>query len=75
MVEIAPGISVDPAVRFGRPVIHGTRVPAATIVARIASGMTFAEIIEEYEIKEEDIYNALNYAAQRLSEEQIWVMI
>jgi hypothetical protein len=24
--EIAPGITVDPAVRFGRPVIKGTRV-------------------------------------------------
>jgi len=73
MIEIAPGITVDPSVRFGRPVIRGTRVPVATIVARIATRLAFSEIMEEYEITEEDIYHALKYAAQRISEEQIWV--
>ena len=73
MIEIAPGISIDPSVRFGRPIIQGTRVPVATIVARAASGLSFKEIMQEYEITEEDISNALNYAARLVSEEQIWV--
>jgi len=75
MIEIAPGITVDPAIRFGRPVIRDTRVPVEIIVGRVASGMSFVEITAEYDVTEEDISNALKYAAQRLSEEQIWVMV
>ena len=32
MVEITPGIVVDPAVRFGKPVIQGTRIPVALVL-------------------------------------------
>lgn len=63
MVELALGITVDPSVRFGKPVIKGTRVPADTIVARVASGMNIKEIAAEYGITEKDINNALHYAA------------
>ena len=73
MVELAPGIIADPSVRFGKPVIRGTRVPADVLVARVATGMEIKKVAEEYGIAETDIYNALNYAALRLSEEQIWI--
>ncbi len=72
MVELALGITVDPSVRFGKPVIRGTRVPADTVVARVASGMSIKDVAEEYGITEKDVYNALRYAALRLSEEQVW---
>jgi len=72
MVELASGITVDPSVRFGKPVIRGTRVPVDTLVARVASGMTVKDIAQEYGITEQDVYNALHYAALRLAEEQIW---
>lgn len=65
MAELTLGITVDPSVRFGKPVIKGTRVPADTIVARVASGMNIKEIAEEYGITEKDIYNALHYAASK----------
>ena len=73
MIELAPGITVDPSVRFGKPVIRGTRVPADVLVARVATGMEIKKVAEEYAVVEADVYNALNYAALRLSEEQIWV--
>jgi len=73
MVELAEGITVDLSVRFGKPVIKGTRVPVDMIVARVASGMTVRDVAEEYGITEKDVYNALHYAAIRLSEEQVWV--
>jgi uncharacterized protein (DUF433 family) len=73
MIELASGITVDPSVRFGKPVIRGTRVPVDTVVARVATGMALKKIAEEYGITEKDIYNALQYAALRLSEEQVWV--
>ena len=72
MVELASGITVDPSVRFGKPVIRGTRVPVDTVVARVASGMNVKDIAQEYGITEKDVYNALHYAALRLAEEQIW---
>ena len=72
MVELASGITVDPSVRFGKPVIRGTRVPVDTVVGRVASGMNVKDIAQEYGITEKDVYNALHYAALRLAEEQIW---
>ncbi len=63
MLDLSLGISVDPSVRFGKPVIKATRMPADAIVARVASGMKIKEIAEEYDITEKDIYNALRYAA------------
>ncbi len=59
MVELALGITVDSSVRFGKPVIRGTRVPVDTVVARVASGMSLKDIAEEYGITEKDIYNVL----------------
>ena len=73
MTDLTLGITVDPSVRFGKPVIKGTRVPVDTVVARVALGMAVKEVAEEYGITEKDVYNALNYAARRLAEEQIWV--
>lgn len=73
MTDLTLGITVDPSVRFGKPVIKGTRVPVDMVVARVALGMAVKEVAEEYGITEKDVYNALNYAARRLAEEQIWV--
>ncbi len=73
MVQIATGISADPAVRFGRPVITGTRVPVDAVVARVGSGMTVEAVADEYGIRPEDVRNALQYAAHVLSQETVWV--
>ena len=72
MVELSLGITVDPSIRFGKPIIKGTRVPVDTIVARVASGISIKDVAVEYSITEKDVYNALHYAAIRLSEEQVW---
>ncbi len=71
MKEIAPRIVVDPAVRFGRPVIIGTRIPVATIVAKLAGGMSVAEVVVEYDVTVEDVQAALHYAAQLVAGEEI----
>jgi uncharacterized protein (DUF433 family) len=65
-VEIAPGIAVDAAVRFGKPVIKGTRVPVALIIAKLAGGMTTEEVAQEYELTPSDIQAALQYSASLL---------
>jgi uncharacterized protein (DUF433 family) len=61
-VEIAPRITVDPTIRFGKPVIAGTRVPVELVVAKLAGGMTAEEVAEEYEIALQDVRAALGYA-------------
>ena len=37
-VEIARRIVVDPRVRFGQPVIKGTRVPVSVLLDELAAG-------------------------------------
>ena len=70
-MEIAPRISVDKKVRFGRPVIAGTRVPVDVILGKLAGGMGYDAIIREYEITLEDIHACLDYAAKTISGEEI----
>ena len=61
MVEIAPRIVIDPAVRFGKPIIRGTRVPVALILAKVAGGMLAKELIQEYDLSQADILAVLQY--------------
>ena len=72
-VQIAPRVVVDPAVRFGKPVIQGTRVPVELVIAKLAGGMKPEEIVEEYEITLEDIQASLSYAASMLAAEEVRV--
>ena len=70
-MEIVPRISVDENVRFGKPVITGTRVPINLILGKLAGGMTYEEVMAEYEITREDILATLDYAAKTLASEEI----
>ena len=51
MTEIAPRIEIDESIRFGKPVIKGTRVPVDLIVAKLAGGMTPEEVARDYGIE------------------------
>jgi uncharacterized protein (DUF433 family) len=73
-MEIAPRISVDEKIRFGKPVISGTRVPVDLIIGKLAGGMTYEEVMAEYEISREDILAVLDYASKMLSGEEIKVI-
>ena len=70
-MEIAPRINVDEKIRFGKPVISGTRIPVDLIIGKLAGGMTYEEVMAEYEITRDDILAVLDYAAKTLSGEQI----
>lgn len=69
--EIAPRIVVDPDVRFGKPVIQGTRVPVEIILGKLAGGMTAEKVADEYGITVDDIRAALSYAAHMLESEEV----
>ncbi|MBE0428101.1 MAG: DUF433 domain-containing protein [Nitrospirae bacterium] len=70
-MEIAPRITIDEKVRFGKPVIKGTRVPVDLIIGKLAGGMTYEEVMAEYDLTKEDILAALDYAAKHLSNEEV----
>ena len=55
-------IIVDPAIVHGKPVIRGTRVPVAVVVGSLASGMSFEEIQQEYDLTTADIQAALEFS-------------
>jgi uncharacterized protein (DUF433 family) len=52
-------ISLDPRVRFGRPVIAGTSIPTAEIAERFRAGDTLAALAEEYGRPEAEIEEAI----------------
>jgi uncharacterized protein (DUF433 family) len=49
----------------GKPCIRGLRYPIDSILELLSSGMTHAEILEDYEdLEPEDIYAVLLFAAR-----------
>ena len=70
-IEIAPRIVVDREVRFGKPVIQGTRVPVHVLVAKVAGGMSLEQVAGEYGVTLEDVRAALAYAAKVLEQQEV----
>ncbi len=62
-MDVFPGISMDPDVRFGKPCVSGTRVDVATIVGAFAAGESADTVAAEYALSLEQVRAALAYAA------------
>ena len=62
-MEIYPGISMDPSIRFGKPCLTGTRIDVATVVGALAAGETIESVREAYALTHEQVLVALRYAA------------
>jgi uncharacterized protein (DUF433 family) len=59
----------NPEVMGGKPCLRGIRVTVGTIVGLVASGYSNAKILDAYPyLEEEDIRQALAYAAWRVEE-------
>jgi len=71
---MAANICIDEKRRGGEPVIKGTRVPIDLILGKLAGGMTYEEIMREYDITQKDILSALEYASSCISGEDIRVV-
>ena len=64
-------ITFDPNQMGGQACIRGLRIPVATILRCVASGMSNAKILDAYpDLEEEDIAEALRYAAT-LAEDRV----
>ncbi|KEF40785.1 MAG: hypothetical protein ER33_15055 [Cyanobium sp. CACIAM 14] len=59
-------ISIDPAVRFGKPCVRGTRLTVGDVLGCLASGMTEAELLQDFpQLTHDDVLACLAYAADR----------
>lgn len=62
-------ITLDPEKCFGKPCIRGLRMPVASILSYLSSGMTVDDILRAWpELEREDIHEALGYAALAMEE-------
>ncbi len=59
-------ITVDPAIRFGKPCVRGTRISVGDILGYLAGGMSEAQILADFpQLTGDDIRACLAYAAER----------
>jgi len=59
-------ITIDAAVRSGKPCIRGLRITVYDILNMLASGMSYDEILEDFpKLTRNDILASLQYAAER----------
>ncbi len=66
MLDYKQIITIEPGKRGGKPTIRGMRITVNDILSWLASGMTIAEILIDFdELTQEDIFAALSYAADR----------
>lgn len=72
MVNNLDRITVNPHVCLGQPTIRGMRITVRFVLKLLASQLSIPEILESYpELEEEDIRQALNYAAWVVSDRVI----
>lgn len=63
--EIAEGITVDPKVMVGKPVIKGTRMPVELVLAKLAVEPNLAEFFLDYpEITIDQVRACLHFATK-----------
>ena len=67
-------ITINEKVMHGEPVVAGTRVPVKVVLGSLAAGMSFEEVMEEYDIIYQDILDCLDYAARIVAEEEVHLL-
>lgn len=65
-------ITFNPKIMGGKPCIRGLRVTVGAIVGLVAAGHSFGDILKAYPyLEEEDLREALAYAAWRVEEIEV----
>ncbi|OGW03241.1 MAG: hypothetical protein A2Z59_07745 [Nitrospinae bacterium RIFCSPLOWO2_02_39_17] len=71
--QLLDRITVNPDVMVGKPTIRGLRITVEQILKALAGGVTVQDLLEDYpELEHEDIHAVLLYAAEVVSEEQVF---
>jgi uncharacterized protein (DUF433 family) len=67
MDDLLSRITTDPAICHGKPTVRGLRYPVENLLELLSSGMTFEEILADYEDLERDDLRAVLAFAARLA--------
>ena len=66
MEDLLRRITVDPDICHGKPCIRGLRYPVEVMLGALASGMSWAEILDDFgDLEPDDLRAVLAYAAAR----------
>ena len=58
-------ITINPEIRFGKPIIRGTRITVSDILGLIAAGYAIKDIPNQYpELTNDDIVAAIEFVSQ-----------
>ena len=75
-MDVTQHIEIYPKVMMGKPVIKGTGITIESLLEKLSSGETEADILEAHShITIEDIKAALLFAAQSLKGENIYPIV
>lgn len=59
-------LSLNPEVRFGKPIITGTRISVYDVLSWLSEGMSVTDIIADFpELSDKQILACLSYAADK----------
>lgn len=64
-------IIMNSRVRYGKPIIEGTRITVEEVLGMLESGMTYEEIKKEYGLTKEDILAVIKHVASLIKGEEI----
>jgi uncharacterized protein (DUF433 family) len=65
-VDLLRRLSIDPAIRFGKPCVQGTRISDGDVLGDLAGGMSEAEVLADFpQLTHEDVLACLAFAAER----------
>ena len=74
MSELLDRITFQNDKRSGRPCVRGTRITVGDVLGWLASGMTEAEILADYdELEVEDIRACMAYAAAEVDHPSVTI--
>ncbi len=69
-------ITINPEICHGKPCIRGLRYPVEFLLELLSSGMTYGEILADYEdLEEADILSALLFAARLSQVKRVYSLV
>ena len=74
--RLSDRITVNSEIMVGKPIIRNLRITVEQVLRSLAGGMTVQELLEDYpQLEIEDIQAVFLFAADLVSEEQIFEII
>lgn len=73
--QLLERITTDPQMLVGKPTIRGMRISVEQILTALAAGVPASDLLDDYpELEPTDIQAVLAYAAERVSEERVYLL-